>query len=72
MKNIIDWSKEHRNGERRAKAIVYRRASPIISLGSVCIRYKQERESARRREQILSGRLTKANGLIPLFEGRIK
>ena len=72
MKNIIDWSTKHRAGARRAEDIVYRRATPIVSKGSVCIRYTQDQESARRRNQIMLGRLKRENGLIPLFEGKIK
>jgi hypothetical protein len=73
MKDAVKWSDEHRAGARRSWVIMDRKKNkPAISPGSVCIRYTQDQESARRRGQILAGRLRRENGLIPLFEGRMK
>jgi hypothetical protein len=73
MKEVNKWAKDHRAGRRRGAVIIARKDNkPTLSAGSVCIRYTQDQESARRRGQILAGRLRRENGLIPLFEGRMK
>ena len=64
MRSQEKWAAEHRAGVRRARQIVDRQDREIaLSPGFKTIRYKQEREAARRLRQIDRGQLRTANGL---------
>lgn len=70
MRSQEKWSVGHRAGVRRARQIVDRQERPrVLSPGIKTIRYRQEREAARRRAQIARGYLKAANGLAYAEDG---
>lgn len=58
MRSQSEWAKKHRAGARRARAIVARQDRPkILTEGGNPIRYRRDREIARRKRQIERGQL---------------